>query len=589
MARHVGQRLSVRGELGTIRYIGSIQGKPGTFIGIEWDLPDRGKHDGSHEGKRYFTCRSRSDKCASFLKSSTPSNPPQTLHTAVERKYAAGEIDFPGTISFSSKVVEEKGYDKISTRQSKLDELKNVVIDNQCLTGPSDDAETPLKSICPNATSLDIGYNLFESLSEIGNIVEGCQALTSLSLECNRLGHYTDRRTFPQVSSLSLEGMMLLPADLRTMMQAFPNAVELNISRNMLNESLDSCIPTNIRALDLSDNGIDDLKVVQTVARSCQKLERLLLKHNSIGKNQSNIIINKADPEARPSLTEVDMSNNMIANISLVDTLPCIVPGLRHLRISNNPIYSSSKRPNGTPLTPTEVSLLIIARLPELASLNFTAVKAKDRLDAEAFYLSLIAEELSLSPASRHAEIIARHPRYKALCEDYGIPSVQAQEREVCGHPHPNSIAARLVRCHIYFSVLRPASLGGLHLPTKEAKDTLEIPLSFSMYAMTAHVARHYGLLASALQLVWETGERDPVAASIAAGAEIEEWDSEEEEDDHTGEWVEREEVLNVGTRVLGSLVDSREMTLRVEFRDGMKGEQVRADSFLESKILLSV
>lgn len=30
---------------------------PGLWLGVEWDHPSRGKHDGSHDGVQYFTCR----------------------------------------------------------------------------------------------------------------------------------------------------------------------------------------------------------------------------------------------------------------------------------------------------------------------------------------------------------------------------------------------------------------------------------------------------------------------------------------------------------------------------------------------------
>ena len=30
----------------------------GIWIGVEWDDPSRGKHDGVHEGHRYFSTRS---------------------------------------------------------------------------------------------------------------------------------------------------------------------------------------------------------------------------------------------------------------------------------------------------------------------------------------------------------------------------------------------------------------------------------------------------------------------------------------------------------------------------------------------------
>ena len=51
-----GQRVSYSGALCTVRYIGEVQGTKGQWIGVEWDDPARGKHDGSHEGVKYFDC-----------------------------------------------------------------------------------------------------------------------------------------------------------------------------------------------------------------------------------------------------------------------------------------------------------------------------------------------------------------------------------------------------------------------------------------------------------------------------------------------------------------------------------------------------
>jgi len=52
-----GQRLSYGGELCTVRYVGDVAGTSGTWLGVEWDDPSRGKHDGAHKGVRYFACR----------------------------------------------------------------------------------------------------------------------------------------------------------------------------------------------------------------------------------------------------------------------------------------------------------------------------------------------------------------------------------------------------------------------------------------------------------------------------------------------------------------------------------------------------
>jgi len=53
----IGQRLSVKGQLCTVRYVGPVAGKLGEWLGVEWDSVDRGKHNGIFEGITYFQCR----------------------------------------------------------------------------------------------------------------------------------------------------------------------------------------------------------------------------------------------------------------------------------------------------------------------------------------------------------------------------------------------------------------------------------------------------------------------------------------------------------------------------------------------------
>lgn len=86
-ARAVGRRVACDGERATVLYVGPIpptagenrskispinhNNRPGDtlakransyltsglWLGVEWDHPSRGKHDGSHDGVQYFTCR----------------------------------------------------------------------------------------------------------------------------------------------------------------------------------------------------------------------------------------------------------------------------------------------------------------------------------------------------------------------------------------------------------------------------------------------------------------------------------------------------------------------------------------------------
>ena len=52
-----GRRLSFSGTFCTVRYVGPVEGTIGDWLGVEWDEPIRGKHDGSHKGVKYFICR----------------------------------------------------------------------------------------------------------------------------------------------------------------------------------------------------------------------------------------------------------------------------------------------------------------------------------------------------------------------------------------------------------------------------------------------------------------------------------------------------------------------------------------------------
>jgi tubulin-specific chaperone E len=52
----VGTRFVLSGYIGTIRYVGEVDGTSGVWLGVEWDDQNRGKHDGIKDGKRYFSC-----------------------------------------------------------------------------------------------------------------------------------------------------------------------------------------------------------------------------------------------------------------------------------------------------------------------------------------------------------------------------------------------------------------------------------------------------------------------------------------------------------------------------------------------------
>lgn len=59
ISHYIGQRLSFQRARCTVRFVGSIQGKAGEWLGVEWDDLSKGKHDGSLDGIQYFKCKSK--------------------------------------------------------------------------------------------------------------------------------------------------------------------------------------------------------------------------------------------------------------------------------------------------------------------------------------------------------------------------------------------------------------------------------------------------------------------------------------------------------------------------------------------------
>jgi hypothetical protein len=72
----VGQRvrkLGTASQLGTIRFVGEVDGRPGVWVGVEWDEIGVGDTNGELNGRRYFTCSQRGQRvgnAASFVRES---------------------------------------------------------------------------------------------------------------------------------------------------------------------------------------------------------------------------------------------------------------------------------------------------------------------------------------------------------------------------------------------------------------------------------------------------------------------------------------------------------------------------------------
>ncbi|KAI1482556.1 hypothetical protein K445DRAFT_317855 [Daldinia sp. EC12] len=573
----VGDRLSYDGAVCTVRYVGEVSGTSGSWLGVEWDDPGRGKHDGSHKGVRYFTCLSKSATAASFVRPTRPIEKPQSFVRAVTEKYAS-ELEKTIEIRFSNKVAEEVGFEKIQRKQAQLSELRAVIVDGARIATAYFEGDGPIKETFPKIVELDLSRNLFQKVGTVVDICSELPVLRSLRLNGNRFqdilhdeGLDNAEGSLQNIKDLALDETLMTWEEICHIATKFKALSTLSSSANQLfslPQTQFLTLSSTLTSLDLEFNNFTTIADVSSLA-ALTSLRNLHLKGNFI----TTITQNPSDelPIFSESLKYLDVSYNQVSSWEFVDALPTCFPGMTSLRFSHNPIYDNPDpqfSTNSKAIT-EEAYMFTVGRLANLKILNFAAISNTDRQDAEMFYLGRIGKHLATVPEDKEAEIIKQHRRYAELCELYGPPVVNRQ-KEI----NPAFLEARLVTVHFAF---RPKDE-----QAEIVERTTRIPKSFDIYAVKGIAGKLFGLNPLGVRLTWETGEWDPVGGF---DDEVEDSSDEEEEqekaevgeatdtggdplvDTKTGKWVKREVELQDGPRQLGFCVDGLEAKIRVEAR----------------------
>ncbi|ESW98594.1 hypothetical protein HPODL_04214 [Ogataea parapolymorpha DL-1] len=159
-----GDRVAVDGFLATVRFVGEIPNWPNeTAIGIEWDVPERGKNDGSLNGTRYFSTL-HGAKSASFVKLSKL-QPRRSFMDAMVHQYASDEslanesaslVDH-FDLTIGTKKVESYGFEKLSRLQADFRNLETATLERLNVAFSS-----PIDSSLHNLQVLDLGFNLLD-------------------------------------------------------------------------------------------------------------------------------------------------------------------------------------------------------------------------------------------------------------------------------------------------------------------------------------------------------------------------------------------------------------------------------------------
>ncbi|KAM4604358.1 tubulin-specific chaperone E isoform 1-T2 [Polymixia lowei] len=411
----VGRRVSCGGERGTVRFLGAVPPTAGLWLGVEWDNPERGKHNGTHEGVQYFICRHPTG--GSFVRPKKASFGVDYL-TAVRDlyKFDVQEV-FKEECSISSKTVEMAGFEKI-----RFESLTVVSLKMHEVSGPGPDGD--IQNTTPAVRSLNLCANLLSCWDDVAAITQHMEHLEELLLSYNRLrlpsSPSAQCHAFSNVKVLSLTNCALTWPQLLDCAPMWPRLEELYLSENDvtdLQRPVD--VLQSLRVLDLSHNALRDDSVLSIA--QLPRLENLNLSQTGLSTLRFNDVPHGCKTSMFPVLKILMLNNNSVSEWCVVDELEKL-QSLLELSCRHNALLSRDTNPQ-------TANQLLIAKLSQLVYLNRCQILHDDRRGAELDYIKMFGEEWLKAGGHRDpeknqpsAEFTSQHPRYQSLIEKYGAP-----------------------------------------------------------------------------------------------------------------------------------------------------------------------
>ncbi|XP_071512101.1 tubulin-specific chaperone E-like [Diadema antillarum] len=419
----VGDRILSEGHYGTVRYTGKVPPTEGQWLGIEWDNSERGKHDGSHNGKRYFQCSSptggsflrpkKADTGIVFLQAVSSRYIPENLET--------GDVD--NSLAVSCKAVEMVGAEKISRLQSSFENLKSVAVHGMRISRAGDEK---IAERMPNVRDLDISKNLLPSWQELSRVTHDMKYLKRLDVSENRLALPNDLSSlssaFCAVEELFINRCNITWPELLKIARMLPKLKKVHACFNRISHLTrpEDGIFQDLDLLNLEGNQVTSWQDVLQLGH-LPGLQVLILNANNIPSVHFDDATSAEKTQLFTSLKSLSLHNNQIASWQSVNEMNKL-QRLEELNLKRNPVVQDEK--------PSTVRGLMIAKLGLLSHCNHSAVSDAERRGSEIDYLKKYHQEWLQSgggktpPQPLKQDFVDNHPRYAALVTVYGAPEV---------------------------------------------------------------------------------------------------------------------------------------------------------------------
>ncbi|XP_073257799.1 tubulin-specific chaperone E-like [Porites lutea] len=454
----VGKRILCEGFRGEIKYVGLVPPTSGEWYGVEWDDHSRGKHDGTHEGVKYF--ESRHPMGGSFVR------PKKvdfgiSIFEALKQRYGQGgdSINEEDMYVMSGnnrwKAVEMVGADSIQQKQSDYKTIREVSLRGLTVNGP--DKENDFYKVAPNISELDLSKTLLSSWMDVASITRNLKHLQILNLSENLLRLPSEPEqllpSFSTVTVLFLNKMELGFEEVEVIVGMMPSLKELHVCHNCLKnlrredgQLCDLQGFQNVQLLNLEGNQLSDWTSILRLGQ-LPRLSCLILNDNGIESIElgNKVQDGQVDKLLFPVLQSLSLSRNKISQIQSINELNHL-PKLSELRFKGNLLFQGE--------TTFDSRQELLARVPSLTSLNGSLVSLKERETAERAYLKKYAkcwinaggntadgQASSLNPA-----FVELHPRYEELIKVHGVP-IEAERSQSSSKTLKDSLISVTITC----------------------------------------------------------------------------------------------------------------------------------------------
>jgi len=419
----VGERCHFDNNYGTVRYVGKVDGTDGFWYGIEWDS-ERGKHDGSHGGVRYFICSPGFGSFVRAQKIQFGTTPSEAIHHRYGENSMTESDSSPiilqETMPSQAKNVEMVGFDKIISKQSNFTNMKEVDLSRLHISSVKESDE--LEILMPNVKDLNLSSNLICSLNEIVKMCGQLKKLTILNISSNIISNFTvdamlkEGACFQSLSTLYVNKMKLEWNMLTEIVSLAKNLKKLHACFNEV-KSISSDISHfhGIELLNCEGNAIEDWNEVLKLSQ-IESLESIILNDNKI--KEVHFTNDNGGSGCFENLKSISLNDNLIEQWSSINQLN-ILSSLEDLRFKNNPVCKG--------MTSFDLRQELIGRVRNVKILNGSPVPLVERKTAELAYLKKYSQEWWESKSnSSLTQFCQSHPRYEDLVNVHGAPANEA-------------------------------------------------------------------------------------------------------------------------------------------------------------------